>query len=107
MQSEKTNIFGIINIFPMLLVNIANAFWTLWLTIEQIATGWGFPTNLELGVLYPWMFQVISLPFVILCLIFLIISFFKKPNKWILIINIVLFTITVLQFGLTNLFIWY
>ncbi len=107
MQNEKTNIFGGLIIAPMLLVNIANAFWTLWLTIEQIATGWGFATNLELGVLYPWMFEAISLPFILLCLVFLIISFFKKPQKWILITNIVLFTLAVLQIGLTNLFIWY
>ncbi len=46
MQNEKTNILGMVNIFPMLLVNIANAFWTLWLSIEQTETGQGFSTNL-------------------------------------------------------------
>ncbi len=106
MQNEKTNIFGGINIAPMVLVNIANSFWTLWLVIEQISTGWGFATNLELGVLWPWIFEVVSLPFVILCLIFLIISIFKKPKKWILITNIILFVLAILQIGLTNLFIW-
>ena len=107
MPNEKANIFGGIIITPMLLVNIANAFWTLWLTIEQIATGWGFSTNLELGVLYPWMFQAISLPFIILSLIFLILSFFKKANKWILITNIVLFALAFFQIVLTNIFIFY
>ena len=107
MQNEKTAIFGYINIFLMAIVNFANIFWTLWLTIEQLATGWGFPTYLEMGVLWPWIFETLSLPFIILCLVFLILSIFKKPKKWIVVTNAILFILAVLQIGLTNLFIWY
>jgi hypothetical protein len=107
MKNEKTAIFGYINIFLMAIVNFANAFWTLWLTIEQLATGWGFPTYLEMGVLWPWIFEVLSLPFIILCLAFLILSIFKKTKKWVVIANSILLAFAILQIVLTNLFIWY
>ncbi len=107
MNNKKINIFSIIMIILLVLINLAHLLWTVWLTIEQVKTGFGFGTNMELGVLYPWLTEILSSPVIITEIIYIIISIFKKPKKSLLVTNICLFGAVILQYLITNLFIWY
>lgn len=51
--------------------NAVHLLWTVWLTVEQVRTGWGYGTSMELAVLMPWLLIA-----------------------------------AVVQYGVTNLFIW-
>ena len=101
------NIFSIIMIVLLILVNLAPLIWTFWLVCEQIKTGFGFGTNMEIGVLYPWITEILCSPVLISAIVYLIISIFKRPNKSLLISNIALFSTILLQYIITNLFIWF
>ena len=74
MNNKKINIFSIIMIILLVLINLAHLLWTVWLTIEQVKTGFGFGTNMELGVLYPWLTEILSYPVIITEIIYIIIS---------------------------------
>lgn len=105
--NKKMNIFSIIMIVLLILINLAHLLWTFWLVIEQIKTGFGFGTNMELGVLYPWITEILCSPVLIGGIVYLIICVFKRPNKPLLITNVCLFSAAVLQYAITNLFIWF
>ena len=107
MNQNKSEGFSVITICLSALGNVAHMLWTFWLIDEQIETGWGYGTNIELGVLYPWITEILCAPILIVGLIYLILSPFKKPRRKHLAVNILLFTLLILQYGLTNLFIWY
>lgn len=66
----------------LLLGNIINLFWSVWLTLEQINTYWTYGTSLEIGVLYPYICQIVFFPFVLVTsiIIIIIISFFNKKR---------------------------
>lgn len=99
--------FGIVTLVLLSGVNLAHLLWTVWLTAEQIETGWGFATNMELGVLYPWIVELICLPALLTALVYLILAIFKKPGKVLLFFNFGLFIAAVGQYVFTNVFIWY
>lgn len=106
-ENSGMNIFGVANIILLAHVNPILAFWTYWLTAEQIETGWGFSTNMEMLVLLPWLIQLLCLPALIAAVVYLVMSAFLRHKKGILIANIVLFACAVAQLIVTNLFIWY
>ncbi|MBO5321783.1 MAG: hypothetical protein J6B22_04150 [Clostridia bacterium] len=106
-KNIKMNIFSIIMIVLLILVNLVHLIWSFWLISEQIKTGFGFGTNMEIGVLYPWITEILCSPILISGIVYLIISIFKRPQKSLLITNIILFSIAVLQYVITNLFIWF
>lgn len=101
------NVFGIINIVLLTLVNLAHLLWTVWLAMEQVSTGWGYGTNMEMAVLMPWLIELICLPAMIAGVVYLILSCFLLHRKGIWIANILLFACAAVQFVVTNLFIWY
>ena len=101
------NLFGTLTLISSSVVNLWNVYWTVWLTIEQFKTGWGFGTKMELGAFWPWVCEAVSVPFVITAIVFLILAIFKKPKKWLVITNAALLGIALLQFGLSNLFLAY
>lgn len=106
-KNNKMNVFSIIMVVLLILVNLAHLIWTFCLASEQIKTGFGYGTNMEIGVLYPWITEILCLPVLISAIVYLIISIFKRPNKSLLISNIALFGIILLQYVITNLFIWF
>ncbi|MBO5090443.1 MAG: hypothetical protein J6C27_05990 [Clostridia bacterium] len=106
-MNKKMNVFSIIMIVLLILVNLAHLIWTFGLVSEQIKTGFGFGTNMEIGVLYPWITEILCSPVLISAIVYLIISIFKRPNKNLLISNIALFSTILLQYIITNLFIWF
>lgn len=100
-------IFGIVMLSLLSLVNLSHILWTYWLTVEQIKTGWGFGTSIELAVLYPWLTELFCAPVLLAAAVYLILSCFKEQRKSILIANCILFAAAIAQYLLTNLFIWY
>ena len=74
--------------------------------MEQIKTGWGYGTNLELGVLWPWLIELLCLPVVITEIVYFIINTFKRSSTKVTIANMGLFSLLIAQYFLTNLFIF-
>ena len=101
------SIFGIFVIVALTLCNLAHLLWTIWLCAEQLQTGWGGGTGLELGVLYPWLTELLCLPGLLGSAVFFILSIFRRPQRKLITATGILFSLLLLQFGLTNLFIWY
>ena len=104
MQESKTTIFGIV-LLPFLgLVNFAHFLWTIWLTAEQIETGWGYGTGISTLGLVPMLVQIFSSPVLLLAVLFFLLACFNRCRKGVLIGNICLFLSALLQFGLFHLF---
>lgn len=106
-HSSKLTVFSNILTPLLALTNVSHLLWTCWLIAEQVRTGWGFGTNMELAVLYPWLTELLCTPVLLASLVYFILSCFYKPNRTALIINICLFAATIVQFTLTNLFIFF
>ncbi len=104
---KNLRVFGIITLVLMIQVNLAHLIWTADFTMEQLKTGWGGGTGADLGVLYPWLVEIICLPAMITGLVYLILAAFKKPGKVLLFFNLGLFIAAVGQYVFTNVFIWY
>lgn len=105
-KSEGMIVFGAIVTLLLSLVNLSHVLWTWWLVSEQIKTGWGFGTNIEMAVLYPWMTELLCVPALTAAVVYLIMSCFKRHSKLLLTLNILLLVCAVAQFTVTNLFIW-
>lgn len=101
------NVFGVITIVLLSLVNLSHGLWTYWLVAEQLQTGWGYGTNMDLAVLMPWLAELLCAPAMIAAVVYLIMSCFLRHKKGILIANIVLFACAAAQYILTNLFIFF
>lgn len=101
------NVFGVILIVMLALVNLGHVLWTWWLISEQLQTGWGYGTNMEMLVLMPWMTELVCVPAMIAGVVYLVLSFFLRHKKGILAANIILFACAAVQIGVTNLFIWF
>lgn len=106
-KNEPMNIFGAVLITPMVLVNLCHLLWTYTLVAEQIKTGWGFGTNMEMMMLAPWMTELICLPVMVAGVVYLVLSCFKRHHKGLMIANLALFSCAVAQFVVTNLFAFY
>lgn len=106
MEGNKAiSVYGIVMIYLLSLGNLFNIVWTIWLTVEQIQTGWFYGTDMELAVLWPWLIELLCSPLLIGGIVYFILQMIKPSNKKICIANIVLFSLLVLQYFVTNLFI--
>lgn len=100
-------------VLPVLLVaalsvaNLLHLLWTVWLTIEQIKTGWNGGTGMEMLALLPWMLELLCMPVILAAVIYLVLSFYRRQSKGLLVANSSLFALLLLQIGLTNLFLFY
>ncbi len=106
-ENKYMNLFSVLLIIGLVLSNLLNIIWTIHLCLEQFSTGFGYGTNMEIGVLYPWICEIICLPVVIGAIVYLIFAFLKKAKNPLLMANAFLFATLILQYALTNLFIWY
>lgn len=104
-KSNAATVFGIIVTALSVVANAVHLPWLIWLSVEQIQTGWGFGTWMELAVLWPWMIEFILSPILIAGIAFLIFAIFRRPKKGVLISSAVLTGLLFLQFFLLNLFI--
>ncbi len=106
-KTKGSNVFGIILIVALSWANLLHLLWTVWLTVEQIETGWGGGTRIEMLSLAPLTLEMIFAPFLLAEIVYLILSAYSQSVKGIKIANICLFVAVLLQYGLTNLFLWY
>lgn len=106
-KHDGMNIFGIFTGVLLFLANSLHILWTYWLTVEQIETGWGYSTNLEMMALLPWMLELLSIPLIIAEVVYLVMSYFKRHHMAVFISNIALFGLLIMQYVLTNLFLFY
>lgn len=89
------------------LVNLAHLLFTFWLITEQMDTGWGYGTNMEMAVLMPWMIEALSIPVLLGALIYEIAAWRAQYRGGLHTAASLLAAGAVMQFALTNVFIWY
>lgn len=106
-KTKGSNIFGIILIVALSWGNLLHLLWTIWLTVEQIRTGWGGGTGIEMLALMPWAIEWIFAPFLLAEIVYLVLSAYLPSVKGIKIANVCLFATILLQYGLFNLFLFY
>ncbi len=106
-KSLGLNIYGFVMLPTLVLTNLANALFTIWLTIEQLGSSWGEGTGMELAVLYPWLIELLCAPVVIAGGVYLLLHIRRTSSKWLYTTNIVFYFALILQYALTNLFIWF
>lgn len=104
---NSKSVFSVITTISLIIANIFHILFTILIIIEEIQTGIGYTTNLEILVILPWIIEiVICLPVIVLAIVSFCVSS-KNNIKRINIINISLFTFLLLQLIIFNIFIWY
>lgn len=98
---------GILLIVLQAFANAIQLLFTVWLTVEQIETGWGFTTHMEMMVLLPFMLELLCAPVVILGIAYGILCIFYKTKPSVRNANLILLGALILQYALTHLFIWF
>ena len=106
-KGRKMYVFAALLLTALSAVNLLHLIWTVWLTVEQIQTGWGYGTNMEMLALLPWAVEFLCAPVLIAAVVYGVLSIFFPHEKRMMVMNAVLFCCAVLQFGLTNLFLFY
>lgn len=87
--------------------NLTHLIFTIMTIYEQIQNGWGYGTDLELFVLYPWAIEaLIFLPSIAAYILYILIFPKKTFLKWLLVFDTLLFGATIIQIVITNLFIF-
>lgn len=98
-------VFGIVSLVLAVWGNLGHLLFTVWVSAEQLKTGWGYGTDMEMAVLMPWLVEVLCIPAFIIGATFLVLSL-KKPvsrvlRRW----CVGLYAVLLLQIVLTNFFI--
>ncbi len=108
MKQKKFDVLGLITVILQALLHLLHYPWLLWLTIEQMQTGWGYGTNIEMAFLLPFLSQIFFfLPLAFVAFGLTVFRAIKRNSIPFLIANIVLWITFALQIGLFYLFIWY
>lgn len=101
------NVSGGFFLAILLIFNLSHAFFTLDVIVEEIKYGWGFTTNLEIGVLLPWALELLCIPVLIIDFIYLLVFIKPRASKGLYVTNIILTILMVVQVIIFNLFIYY
>jgi hypothetical protein len=104
---KRLDTFAVIMLVALSQANLCQVLWTVWLTLEQIETGWGGGTGMEMLALLPWMAELASVPVLIAGVVYGIMSCFRKQNKGLLVANVALFVLLLGQIVTINLFLFY
>lgn len=105
-MSERNDPLGVITAILAVMCNIINFPWTLWLASEEIQTGFGYGTNIEMAALFPWMTELLSLPFIVVGIVYFVTAILKGKRKRFLKPNVILYVLLIFQITITNLFMW-
>ncbi len=104
--SDAVTLLGAFSAVAAGMGNLLHCLFTIWLTVEQLETGWGYGTDIEMAALLPWMLELLCVPGCIAAVVFFLLCGKKKVPKRIRAANGVLYGLLVLQTGLVNLFIF-
>lgn len=105
-KGKKMRVFATLLLVALSWVNLLHLLWTVWLTVEQTKTGWGYGTDMEMLALLPWMTELLSAPVLLAGVVYGIISIFFRHEKRLMVTNALLFALAAAQIGLTNLFLF-
>lgn len=103
-MKRKPNAFDIITLILLLYALLLNLFVFTPILIEQINFGYG--TQYEMGVLYFWMFQLLTVPALLTGIVYTVVAFIKKFNKSLFITNVSVLALSLLFIILSNIFIF-
>lgn len=106
-MDERNDTFGALTAIIGAAGNIINLPWTLSLVAEELKTGFGYGTNIEMAALVIWMIEILSVPIIALESVYFITSALKHESKRFMKLNIVFCALLILQMVITNLFIWF
>lgn len=106
-MDERNDTFGALTAIIGAAGNIINLPWTLSLVAEELKTGFGYGTNIEMAALVIWMIEILSVPIIALESVYFITSALKHESKRFMKLNIVFCALLILQMIITNLFIWF
>ncbi|MBQ8293152.1 MAG: hypothetical protein IJX78_05075 [Bacilli bacterium] len=104
-KKELVGIYGLIITVILAISNLQSLFFTICLVIEQIQTGMGFGTLLEMFTLMVWISHLICFPAILGSIGYFILHIMWSSDRRVLIANIALFSFLVFQILITNLFI--
>lgn len=105
-ETSGIKVFRIVIMLILIMSNLLHSGYTWWIVDEQIETGYGYGTNIEMGALFIWMFEFLLIPVFIVGLIYFIYCLAKKSSKKKMIINFSLYMLLLLQVFITNLFLF-
>lgn len=106
-RKDLMEFFAVLLLIFLIPVNLAHLPFTVWLVTEQIETGWGYGTNIEMMVLLPWMIQALSVLVLLGALIYEIIAWKKQYRAGLRRAALLLAAVALLQFILTDVFLFY
>lgn len=104
---KSMNNFAVCMVAALAPANFLHLGWTVWITAEQIKTGWGGGTGLEMMALLLWITQLLCVPVLLLGMIYFLVCFFRQQKKGLLIANTALFLCLAAQIAATNLFLFF
>jgi hypothetical protein len=97
---------GVLTIILLVASNLAHIFFTWSVIAEEIQTGWGQPTNMDIGVLVPWLIEgLFCLPSLVVAVIYFIFYSKNQGNKPLFIANLSLTALVFAQILLFNLLV--
>ena len=106
-QSMLMFVFGLILVIGLIVANVASLLFTVDLTIEQIGSSWGDGTRIEMLALIPWMVELASTPLLVAEAAYLILHRWFISRRGLFVANAALYALLIVQFVLTNLFMFY
>ncbi len=104
MKHVGSAVYALINTVLLALANSCHLPFTLWLTLEQIRTGWGGGTGIEMAALLPILFQMLSVPVLLSALVFFILPTRRRAPRGLTVATAALFFALLVQYGLFHLF---
>ena len=105
MISVGVTVFGCLTLAAAAGGNLLHGLFTLWAVVEQMNTGWGYGTDMEMAVLAPWFVELLCIPVFMAGVVFFLLNIKRRTPKGIVIANAVLCGMLALQIGVFNLFI--
>ncbi|MBQ8177554.1 MAG: hypothetical protein IJ033_00015 [Clostridia bacterium] len=100
----EKRLFAVILTLIFIVINLLHIYWPIHLIMEDIRNATMVGTGIEMGVLYPWMTEVLSIPFVLGQILYYVLFRRYKPlSKF----NVATFTFYLLQVVLFNALLWF
>lgn len=103
MNNQPRKTFAIILGIIFIILNVLFVIWPLFLILEDIRSGTMHGTNIEMLVLLPYLFELLSIP-VVICEILLII--FSIKSRKFNIFNLIAFGMYLFQVVLFNVLLF-